>query len=402
MPAGAELAAALAEALAGRVPDPALTEAFAGHRAPVLDDAAPLAAFARGHFDALLGATRAEPDGLRHLLVFALGFTGDPRCTGPLIDLLVDPLDAFDHDWCYQALGRLGEVAFQPLFAIAAGNDPERAVQAVQALGQSRADALPVLRRVLLLPELPAGVFSALYNTHDPAALPDLERGLWHADPEHRSEAMFTAYCLLEIAREEDPGALAAIDRRRWGDRMLELYADEELEERPVALTAIGLLGEVRHLPRLVAEFDLVEDDDDAVDRVVAIGWLHAPESRAWLVDRLGETRRSVAGMAAVMLARDAATGPDVLERAADTMLEVLLADAGDQAWCDVRTTLPASALGRVRLFGVIAGGDPGARELAIESLRRHAEREEVALVDLLRGCPPQVAARVRAAAESD
>lgn len=395
-----ELIAVLQDAIAGKAVDEARIAAFGRHTTPQLADEARFARFAATHVDELVALAADPRDALRHLALFALGFSDDARSVEPLLDRLVDSIDFFDHDHCYASLGRLGELAFEPLFSIAAGADEDRAAEAVQALGQSRADALPVLRRVLALPKIPRDTFAALYNTNDPACLPDLEIGLWHDDAAHRSEALFTAYCLLETARERAPQALAAIDTRRWGDRMVELFADEELDERQVALTSLGLLRDARHLPLLTARFAAAEDEDEAGDLVEAIGWMHVDEARAWLEQQLAAPRSATACLAAVALARDPGIAPHLHEACCDVMLRKLFADDGDHAWCEAREELSRGPAGRARLLSCIANGDDEQRRVAAECLAYEAGREEPSpLREWLQAAAPTTAAFVLAVA---
>lgn len=341
--------------------------------------------FARRHFDELRDLADDVRDDCRHLAIFALGFSGDARVVPVLVDRLVAQRDFFDHDYCYSALGQLGSVAHESLYEIAVQRDGEHQMQAVQALGQGRENPLPWLVELARLDPLPEGYFSALYNTHAPEALPVLEIGLWHEDREHRSEALFTAYCLLEMAREDEHPALREIDRTRWGARMLELYADEDLDEHEVALTAIGLLDYEAGLPVVLTALESEETREEAI---TALRWMSGVAARDALVAVLAHDDRELACAAGASLLQRHDVEADMRARAQRVTFDALFEIEHDSAWCDAAQVLCEDPTQRRALLDVITGEHVERAENAAHALAYWARHEEDDLEELCRLAP--------------
>lgn len=389
----------------GQLPDehdPTLA-AFSEYSFPPVDEEEIeiLERFVADHHDHIVQCLFSENSGLRHLAAFALGFSRDTQSVEPLISLLVDQKDRYDHDYCYDSLSRLAELALEPLYRIALEDDGERAFQAVQGLGQSAGDPLPWLHRLLHAKELPRGFFAAYENTHNPAGLPDVEVGLGHADPETRHDALFATWTLLEVAWEGSHEVLSQIDREKWGDRMVALLNDDDVKESEIALYCLGLLGDLRYL-NVVTEY-LKRDDEHLVDcALTALGYFRCETTRKMLADLLDNDKRVTAWRAAIQLYKDPDTLTDIAARARKVVLRGLLEAEGYILSClDAGRSLASTAIGRRELYACIESAEEPARSKAVSALLFCADRlPEGALDEWLTECRPIVAQRLRAAVD--
>ena len=370
-------------------------ETFLHHQRP--DAAADmLYGFVQAHHDEIARLVASKDDSVRHLAAYALRFSRDVRSVEPLIALLDNQLDFFDHDYCYESLRELGAIAHERLYEIAANDGGERAVQAVQALGQSRVSASVWLGRLAQMDRLPDGFFIAYANLNDPAGLPDLERGLWHPDPEMRDDAVGAAYSLLKSAREQAHPALDQIDRDRWSERLAELFEDDEFDASDSWIVeCLGFLRSRRHLPFLVA---LLDDEEVASDAVEAIGWYQSDDTRRMLIELLESDDVSKACAAAVQLERDPGCPVSITGRVAEVMWRGIVELPGNSVWCDAKDAYCADAERRRWVIEQIAVGDGQVESPALRAVSSYVNRHrpdrtiDVVLAD----CEPERAQVVR------
>ena len=255
-------------------------------------------ALGRRRFGELAALLRSTDDELRHAATFALGCIGEARAVAPLVALLVRQRDRFDHDFAYQACGRLGDVALAELGRFALRGKKSERREAVQALGQSRADALPVLRRVLRQGRLPPSFFVAYFNLHDARGLPDLMVGLRAKERATQRDALEAAEALL------GDGARPRVDIRAWGNILARLAQGRDGEAASTALSCLGLLGDSRHVDILV-EATRHPDDWRSYQAIRALGRLGGAVARARLEELLDEDGVAKSTAAAVCLVED-------------------------------------------------------------------------------------------------
>jgi hypothetical protein len=327
-------------------------------------DRASLQAYVEEHRSKVFGLLGADCDATRHAAVFALSIAPSVDNVEPLIMLLADQRDFFDHDFAYASLGSLGALAFPALSRIAEESG-ERAIQAVQALGQSKGKALPILERLSMRDPPVPGFYSAVYNQHDPEALRWMRRGLDSPDAETRSDALFTASCLLEMAREQDSSILQELDCRDWGERLVHLSCDDEADDTEVALSALGFLRAEEHVD-VVIEALAVEDSRE--DAIKALGWMGgrvASEALAKLLDAELED----ACLAAVAIHRAHVTDEAILARSRQTMLRGIIELDGNFAWCDAAQLLRSHAAGRKVILDFMPTAGPEGQSQVIDSI---------------------------------
>jgi hypothetical protein len=343
--------------------------------------------FMREHFDSIVGLLQDEEHGVRHLAAFVLGFTGDARSVEPLISLLTNQKDFYDHDYCYWSLRSLGEVALEPLFEIARGDAGERRVQAVQALGHCGAESLPWLRRFAELQALPDGFFSAVYNC-GPSALTLVERGLWHANDKQRGDALFAAYCLTGQAFEQGHPVLHELDRDRWGDRMVELLDDSRIASPQLALNVLGYLQVERHLAVVIDSLATADRVDGAFE---ALGTFHTPLAGIELEKLLDHADLSIACHSAAVILKRSNEESARLERARGVALRAILDLKRDKAWFAAAAQLPTTRPGRELLYATIEDGEKHCRDIAAGVLAQYVFLHGGAIEALTAECSSQV-----------
>lgn len=381
---------------------PELLARFEGMYFPELTDAdvAALRAIAAETIDALIVLLGDSSDTTRHFSAYLLGFADDARVVDPLVELLAAQRDHFDHDYCYTSLGRLGARAHEALYEIATAktSGSSRRVQAIQALGQSREDPLPWLAKLAALDPLPDGYFSALENTHDPRALPVLEFGLWHEDAQQRGDALFTAYCLLESAREGDHPIVSELDVACWGTRMLELLRDEELDEPEVALPALGFLD---YGPGLATIREALASEESRENAVTALRWLSSPEALQCLCALLDHEDSEFRCHAAVALRARSDVDTATRERASRIAFDALFAVEHNSPWCAAADALPEEIALREELLE-IASSDEDARAASAADVLSYWARWEDDVLEELCARAPRAAARLRKSFDGD
>lgn len=129
-------------------------------------DVRALGRFARANLGALVQLTRRRDSNVRQLAVVALGASGDPRAVEPLLAVLLAGRDFFDHDFVYEAAGRLGRRGVAAFERVARRGTPRvrRAAIACIGLSHAGAPALAALTRLVDV-EGPSGhLCSALFN----------------------------------------------------------------------------------------------------------------------------------------------------------------------------------------------------------------------------------------------
>lgn len=327
-------------------------------------DPAVLRAYVEQRRSDVAGLLRSRCDATRHAAAFALSAAPAVENVEPLMALLVDQQDSYDHDFAYASIGSLGELALAELGRIAEEGGP-RAFQAVQALGQCRAPALPLLERLARSEPPVPGLYSAVYNQHDPAALLWVSRGFVSADAETRSEALFTGYCLLEMAREQEHEVLEYLDRDEWSGHLLRLYQDEAIEAREVALAALAFLQTQQHTEVLVAALAIEDARETAIE---ALGWMAGSAALAALV-RLLDADLEDACLAAVGILRLPDAPEALQDRARQTMLQGIVELDGSHAWCEAAQRLRADVVGRRVILDYMRTAPPVAQQQLLESI---------------------------------
>ena len=222
--------------------------------------------------DESLGLLASSDVRVRHLAAYCCGASRDGRVVEPLIQLQTrGPHDFFAHDHVYSACRRLGEHALAELERIARSDDHDMSFVAVQALGQSRADALPALRRLYADGIRPRAFFMALYNLRDPRSADIVWDGL-QATGATLSDATSAAFAVLEAIEEGgDDHASFGIDREAWARRFEELLDHDDNDVSGFALEYLGYVGDEASIARLEA---LLDDEDqgeyaqEAIDRI--------------------------------------------------------------------------------------------------------------------------------------
>jgi HEAT repeat protein len=312
-----------------------------------------LGAYAREHLAALTPLLGSPHHALRHAAAFALGYCEDERAVAPLLGLLVDQKDFFDHDFAYHALGSLGRRAVPGLARAALSGSPEEAYQAVQALGQSRADALPALRRVLAtLAPLPKSFFMAYSALADPRGLPDLIAPIRSGGALHARDAVFAAGALLdEAARRSSrrPRGAAAL-----ADALAPRLACEEWDDRAPAISCLGQLRDPRYLGALAA-IASSSDNEAAIYASEALGQYRTPAARAHLLALLDHPDRARATSAATAVVADTRASPAARARATEVAIEGLATLPHDSPWCSAARLGASSAPFRRALCAAIA-----------------------------------------------
>jgi HEAT repeat protein len=267
-------------------------------------------------------ATLLESDdsGVRHAAAFVLGYTGDASAVRPLVALLTDQRDWFDHDFAYAALGRLGNVALPVLCRIAKGGDELAAREAVQAMGLSRGDALPFLREVMEERSMvPEGFWVAYQNLGDARGLPEVMGAL--SDPATRDDALEAAQVLVTRSRAR---RFSAKKRRRWSETLAPFVGDEDVNHAAQALVCLGWLGDERQL-ETIAGAVYHEDDDVVAAATNALARLDVPEAHALLIGMLEHRRRVVRVLAAAALEENALVKGKLRKRTHEVLADGVL-----------------------------------------------------------------------------
>lgn len=340
-----------------------------------------LARLAQAHVRELGELVKQDAETVRQAAMYALGYCQDERAVRPLLWCLVNQRHWADHDFAYEALGRLGDVALPELLDAALRGSTDEAIQAVQAMGQSRGDALPFLRQVLAHRRpLPESFFAAYENLGDPRGLPEVIDAL--DDAELRQDAVFAALSMLEQA---DLSELPKAARRAWADALRAVVDGDDFDGRLLAVDCLGVLRDERHLGRL-AEMAARGSDEEVEAAVRAIARYASPAARGVLLDLLGSDRVVTACHAAAEAADLDHLAPQELESAREVLLAAVLGD--------VDVDLRDQALERLaRSPGAIA------RLLAATRQRPARRRAAEALVGIsfLRSRPPEAYKRLLA-----
>jgi HEAT repeat protein len=294
--------------------------AFDGYVEPELD-ASDVAAFARARTDRLIAAAAAPEHRLRHAAVWLLGACGDARAVKPVLGVLVDQRDRYDHDFAYHALAELGDVALPLLAEIALSGSEVEAREAVQALGSSGADAWPALESVLRHRRpIPEGFFMACYNLRDPRVVPAALDAL--DDDAHRGDALLV---LAEVLSASDRARLRAerpAEWAEWGDRIARVLALGDDDLVPLAAECLGHLGDERQLGTLVRLVEVAEQWEWVVR---ALGRFRTDASRTALIGLMGSEDSAVGLLCAVQVARDGDASAAAREEAWRRLLDGLL-----------------------------------------------------------------------------
>jgi hypothetical protein len=202
----------------------------------------------------------------------------------------------------------------------------------VQALGQSSADALPCLRRVLdSRSPLPESFFMAYDNLCDPRGLPDLLPAIRSSDSRSRLDALFAAAALLEQAskrsRRRPSGAPA------FADAIAPLVEREDWNFRGPAIECLGWLRDPRLLGTLHA-LSTGSDTRTASYAIEAIARYRSIDARARLIELLAHADTERATMAATCLLDDRSATRAAKRRASAVAVRGLATLPGDRAWC--------------------------------------------------------------------
>ena len=355
-----------------------------------------LGRFAREHLDELGAKLTSANHSLRHASAYALGLSEEERAATPLVGLLCHQQDHFDHDFAYQALGKLGVHALRPLERFALEGSDDEAYEAVQALGQSSADALPCLQRVLAgRSPLPERFFMAYVNLSDPRGLPDVLPALQSTDPRRYRDALYAASTLLEEARargQPRPG-----DADAFADAVARFLDSDDLQAS--ALSCLRSLRDPRYLAALQG-ISTGAEPDAAGDAIKAIGAYHTEAARAHLARLLDHPALERGTAAAVALLEDAEATRATKERATTVAVEGLAKLPGDSAWCAAATLCRTSVRLRRAVSGALLSSKGSEKKRLVYALvwvlpARYERR-------LLAGCSAEVRPLVSRALERE
>lgn len=355
-----------------------------------------LGRFAREHLDELGAKLTSAHHSLRHAAAYALGLSEEERAATPLVGLLCHQQDHFDHDFAYQALGKLGVHALRPLERFALEGSDDEAYEAVQALGQSSADPLPCLQRVLAgRSPLPERFFMAYVNMGDPRGLPDVLPALQSTDPRRYRDALYAASTLLEEARAR--GLPRPGDADAFADAVARFLDSDDLQAS--ALSCLRSLRDPRYLAAL-EDISTGADPDAAGDAIKAIGAYRTELARAHLARLLDHPALERATAAAVALLEDAEATRATKERATAVAVQGLATLPGDSAWCAAATLCRTSVRLRRAVSGALLSSKGSEKKRLVYALvwmipARYERR-------LLAGCSAEVRPLVARALERE
>ena len=210
----------------------------------------------------------------RHMVIWALGVTGDPRAARHVVAALDRRANWFTHDFVFEAarqLGRRGVPAFE---RIARTAKPEIRMVAIECIGTSRggATAVAALRRHVVRFGFRDGVLNALYNVHHPRTL-----GVTVAALESRNAAQLCdAAMAIAGALEALPPSASIPHRARLARGLLATFDTPDVRTKPgdpwaslfgFALEALLRLDR-RACRELVAQLAASELADDRRDEL--------------------------------------------------------------------------------------------------------------------------------------
>ena len=340
------------------------------------EEYADVALFVNTHFDALVSLLRSPNHALRHSATFLLGYSKHAKSVAPLIDVLLNEKDMFDHDYAYEAMFQLGDVAHESLYELAIDGPEKQRFEAMQSLRLSDGDIRPWIRKILDSGSIPPGFFTVFEDMEDPAFLPDLELGLWSDDPRIRADALYAANELLEIA-QGDPQYLSLINPEKWGDRFVALLNEGgDRDESSYALYSIGYLKDERHLDTIL---DVVNGPEEGLNYygVEVLSTYQTEKPRALLLTLLDHDRLDIAALAGAYLNSDEGVNADHLEKACQVALRGLIAFHRDLDYSyvssEIASYLPRSEKGLQMLIDIIEDETaPDTRYIAANALNSY------------------------------